>query len=95
MFLYFDSTTDLKYETRSLNELLTKIIPHFEKFPLQSSKQKDFEIFKTVCQKMSKGEHLTKNGIIEIAELVSKMNLSGKRDYNKTMVLNTLNKMKI
>ncbi|PIR91220.1 endonuclease [bacterium (Candidatus Gribaldobacteria) CG10_big_fil_rev_8_21_14_0_10_37_46] len=85
----------LKYETRNLNALLTKIIPHFKNYPLQSGKQKDFEIFKKVCQKMNKGEHLTKEGIIEISELVSKMNFSGKRHYNKIAILNSLNKMKI
>ena len=85
----------LKYETRNLNTLLANIIPHFEKYPLQSGKQKDFEIFRKVCQKMSKGEHLTRKGIIEIAELVSEMNLFGKRNYNKTIILNSLNKMKI
>ena len=89
------SDKTLKYETRNLNTLLTKIIPHFEKYPLQSGKQKDFEIFKKVCQKMNKSEHLTKKGIIEIAELVSKMNLSGKRDYDKAIILNSFNKMKI
>ena len=85
----------MEYETRSLNNLLTKIIPHFEKYPLQSGKQKDFEIFKKVCQKMNKGEHLTKKGLVEIVGLASKMNLSGKRNYTKTMILNSLSKMKI
>ena len=85
----------LKYETRNLNTLLTKIISHFENYPLQSGKQKDFKIFEKVCQKMNKGEHLTKQGIIEISELVSKMNSSGKRYYNKTAILDSLNKMKI
>lgn len=85
----------LKYETRNLNDLTTKIIPHFEKYPLRSGKQKDFEIFKRVCQKMNKGEHLTNKGIIAITELVSKMNVSGKRGYNQTTILNSLSKMKI
>ncbi len=85
----------LKYETRNLNALLTKIIPHFEKYPLQSSKQKDFEIFKSVCYKMNKGEHLTKKGIIKIMDLVSVMNFSGKRRYNRTAILDSFNKMKI
>ena len=74
MFLYFDSTTDLKYETRSLNELLTKIIPHFEKFPLQSSKQKDFEIFKKVLTMMEKKEHLDKKGWNKILDLAGQTN---------------------
>ena len=85
----------LKYETRNLNSLLTKIIPHFEKCPLQSGKQKDFEIFKKVCQKMSRGEHLTEKGMIKIMNLVSKMNLSGKRRYNKAIIVDSFNKMKI
>lgn len=85
----------LKYETRNINALLTKIIPHFENYPLLSAKQKDFEIFRKVCQKMGKDEHLTKDGIIEIAELISKMNPSGKRDYDRTTILNSLNKVKI
>ena len=85
----------LKYETRNLDTLITKIIPHFEKYPLLSGKRKDFEIFRKVCRKMSKGEHLTKKGIIEIAELVFEMNVSGKRGYNKTTILNSLNEMKI
>jgi len=85
----------LKYETRNLDSLLTKIIPHFEKYPLQSGKQKDFEIFKTVCQRMKQKEHLTKKGIIEIMDLVSVMNFSGKRHYDKNTILNSFDKMKI
>ena len=85
----------LKYETRSLDNLVKKIIPHFERYPLQSGRQKDFEIFRKVCQKMSRGEHLTKKGLIEIIQLVSKMNPSGRRRYSKTAILNSLSKMKI
>ena len=89
------SDKTLKYETRSLSDLVTKIIPHFEKYPLQSGKHKDFDIFKKVCHKMRRGEHLRKKGLIEIAELVSVMNPSGRRLYNKKVILGSLNKMKI
>ena len=89
------SDKTLKYETRSLSDLITKIIPHFEIYPLQSGRQKDFEIFKKVCQKMSRGEHLKERGLVEIAELVSVMNPSGRRLYRKKAILNSLNKMKI
>ena len=85
----------LKYETRNLNNLITKIIPHFENYPLQSGKKKDFEVFKKICQKMNKGKHLTKKGIIEISELTSKMNFSGKRRYNKAIVQKCFSKTKI
>lgn len=89
------SDKTLKYETRNLSDLTTKIIPHFEIYPLQSGRQKDFEIFKKACQKMRRGEHLRKKGLIEIAELVSNMNPSGRRLYQKNMILYSLNKMKI
>ena len=79
----------LKYETRNLNALLTRIIPHFKKYPLLSAKQRDFEIFEIVCQKMKERKHLTKDGIVEIMDLVSVMNFSGKRRYNRTKILDS------
>ncbi len=85
----------LKFETRNLNALLTKIIPHFKRYPLLSSKQKDFETFEIICRKMKNGDHLTKKGIIEIMDLVSVMNSSGKRIYNKKKILDSFNEMKI
>ena len=43
------SDKTLKFEIRSLKVLLEKIIPHFLKYPLLSSKQKDFEKFASIC----------------------------------------------
>src|SRR3989344_3390620 len=57
---YADKT--LKLEVRSLEELLTKIIPHFESFPLKSSKQKDLVLFVEICRRMEKLEHQTIEG---------------------------------
>lgn len=83
---YGDKT--LKYEIRSLNELLTKVIPHFEKFPLKSSKQKDFLLFAEICKRMEKFKHREKNGFKEIVELAYRMNGSGKRKYSKDVLCN-------
>ena len=44
---------------------------------------------------MNKGKHLEKKGIIEIMDLVSKMNFSGKRRYNRKAILDSFSKMKI
>ena len=57
---YSDKT--LKYEVRSLNDLVNKIIPHFEKYPLLSAKQKDLNLFKKVCFLMQKEMHKNKTG---------------------------------
>jgi len=77
----------LKYEVRSLNDLLTKVIPHFENYPLRSGKSKDFKLFKQVCLLMDKGRHTTLNGLKEITRLAFKMNPSGMRKYKRDEIL--------
>ena len=79
------SDTTLKYEVRSVCDLVERVIPHFEKYPLLSSKRKDFEKFAVVCKKMSRGEHLTERGFREIVELAFTIN-TGKRKYPKEVV---------
>ena len=73
----------LKYEVRSLEDLIKHIIPHFEKFPMVSAKQKDFESFKKICFLMQKGLHKEKKGLKKIMDLAFRMNPSGKRKYTK------------
>ncbi len=60
-------------------ENLNKIVRFFEKYPLKTSKQKDFEIFALIIKKMNNGEHLTKQGLDEIAKLISNMNRQSKK----------------
>src|SRR5579864_7620019 len=59
----------LKYEIRSLNELLLKVIPHFHSFPLKSSKQKDFLFLEEICRRMNNFEHLKIKGFQEIVSI--------------------------
>lgn len=84
----------LKYEIRSLRELLEKVIPHFRSFPLISSKQKDFLIFESVCMEMSEGKHLEIEGFKNIVNQALQMNTSGKRKYSKESLFMTF-QMKI
>lgn len=77
------SDKTLKYEVRSLNDLINKIIPHFKNHPLLSEKQKDFEFFKKVCYLMQKELHKNKNGLRKILDYAFQMNPSGKRKYTK------------
>ena len=72
-----------KYEVRSLNDLIEKIIPHFEKFPLLSDKQNDFNYFKKVCFFMQRNLHTEKTGLKKILDHAFLMNPSGKRKYTK------------
>jgi hypothetical protein len=89
---YHDKT--LKYEVRSLEELITKILPHFEKFPLYSGKQKDFEKFAKICGLMKNFKHLKISGLKKILDIAYTMNSSGRRRYTKEQITNSF-KMKI
>ena len=83
-----------KYEVRSVADLVKKIIPHFKKYPLRTTKQKDFEIFTYVCNLVNQSKHLNKKFLNEIIENSYKMNESGKRKYSKVELLRVLGKMK-
>jgi len=75
------SDKTLKYEVRSVRELVQKVIPHFERFPLLSSKQTDFRIFADICCRMLRKEHLTMQGFQEVSRLAKSLNVDGKKKY--------------
>lgn len=84
-----------KYETRNIDDLRKRIIPHFRKFPLVTSKADDLEIFSEICERISQMKHLNPEHLKEIIDLAYKMNGSGKRKYEKAELLSVLDKMKI
>ena len=67
-----------EFRVRGL-ENLNKLIKFFEINPLQTSKQKNFEIFSEIIQLMNNKEHLTRKGLKKIANLASNMNQKIKR----------------
>jgi LAGLIDADG DNA endonuclease family protein len=81
------SDKTLKWETRRLEDLLGRVIPHFERYPLLSGKRLDLERFAAVCRLQAAGAHRTRAGLIDIVELVREMNPSGKRRYNAEEIL--------
>src|SRR3989344_4505921 len=85
---YADKT--VKFEVRDHNDLMTKIIPHFERFPFLSSKQKDFELFKKICKIVDLKLHLKREKFIEIIQLAYQMNGSGKRRRTQKEIINSL-----
>jgi LAGLIDADG endonuclease len=80
----------LKWETRRLEDILVKVIPHFRQWPLMSGKSHDFDRFAAVCQLMVAGEHRTREGLIRIVELAREMNPSGRRRYDASAILRQL-----
>lgn len=79
-----------KYEVRSVKDLVTKIIPHFERYPLKTSKTDDFLYFKEICNLVYQNRHLSPKYLPEIIEKAYKMNESGKRRYTKDFLLKQL-----
>ena len=64
----------LKYVVRNREELLNRIIPFFEKNPLQSEKRNDFKVFAKIVRMMGKKKHLKENGLKRIRLMVRTMN---------------------
>jgi hypothetical protein len=99
---YFDCGTlrpdrsdrTLKWEVRSLPVLLEQVIPHFWRYPLRSGKQRDFELFANICERMVRGEHRSVTGFGEIVRLAGQMNPSGKRRFKPESILESLFEMK-
>ena len=72
--------TRKEFRVRGL-ENLNKLIEFFSKYPLKTSKAKDFKIFSEIIQLINEKEHLTKKGLDKIAKLISLMNRKPKIKY--------------
>jgi hypothetical protein len=84
----------VKWETRRLDDIVEKVIPHFVHYPLLSGKRCDFERFAVVCDYMRHGAHRTREGLIQIVKIASEKNPSGQRRYGSEEVLAQLFKVK-
>jgi hypothetical protein len=58
-----------------ITDLKNIIIPHFKKYPLLTQKAADFILFEQIVELISKGAHLTMNGLQAIINLRASMNL--------------------
>ena len=55
-------------------DLIETIIPFFREYPLRTAKRNDFEKFARCMNVISRDRHLTREGLIEIAEIAQTMN---------------------
>jgi hypothetical protein len=63
-----------RYVVRRRADLLETIIPFFQRHPLRSSKQDDFEKFARCVELIAGGSHKTPDGLVEIVEIAQTMN---------------------
>ena len=78
---------NFKYEVRSIADIVKKIIPHFEKYELQTSKKDDFNAFKEICRLIHANQHLNKTGMMRIIELSEQVNKTGNKRYDRKTLL--------
>lgn len=57
----------------SISEIIDTIIPHFDKYPLMTQRQEEFELFKEVALIIHNKQHLTEQGFREILSLKAGM----------------------
>jgi hypothetical protein len=63
-----------KFSVNKIEDIVTKIIPHFDKYPLQTSKRLDYLDFKQVALKLYNKLHLNKEGADSILSIKNRMN---------------------
>lgn len=79
-----------KYEVRAINDLIEHIIPHFQQYPLHTTKRADFERFAAICQSVASNKHLNRGSLSVIINDAYRMNESGIRRYHKDELLQLL-----
>ena len=62
------------FTVSSLDQIVTVILPHFDKYPLITQKLADYILFKEVVLMMKRGEHLTSSGLEAIMNRRASMN---------------------
>lgn len=92
---YSRNDNTYKYETRSINDLIQFIIPHFQQYSLQGSKRQDFLIFTEICYLIRANKHRNKQYLYEIINKAYEMNPAGKRKYHQQDLLRKLDEIMV
>lgn len=58
----------------SLDEIITRVLPHFDKYPLNTKKYSDYLLFKKAVLIMKQGGHLTVEGLQSIINIRASIN---------------------
>jgi LAGLIDADG endonuclease len=74
------SDRTLKYEVRSLEDIVNRIIPHFDEFPILSNKRRSYQAFRSICLEMVSGNHLSMDRIQSMLVRAEAIN-QGRRKY--------------
>lgn len=92
-----------RYQVENIQDLKEKIIPHFDKYTLQSTKAKDYQVFKEIINDLDKEMHEPQKTLQEkkifiknCVEKAYEMNCHGKRRrLTKKEYIEQINEMKV
>src|SRR5919109_5084152 len=75
-FVDYDNDREHLYRdvVRRRKDLLERIIPFFRRHPMRTAKQQNFERFAACVERIAAGEHLSRDGLIEIVRIAETMN---------------------
>nr|YP_009663700.1 hypothetical protein [Dactylella tenuis]QCW06838.1 hypothetical protein [Dactylella tenuis] len=62
------------FNVNKLEDFINQLIPHFNKYPLQSSKQIEYSLWQTCIELMVDKKHLTKDGLDKILSIKGALN---------------------
>jgi hypothetical protein len=80
------------YCVDKIQQIIDKVIPFFEQYPLVGEKYQNFLLFKKIVMGISLKEHLNTPGFIELTKLAFQMNRAGK--YRKNSFESIINSLK-
>lgn len=78
------------FEITKPDELVERVFPFFDCFPLRGPKAGDLAIFREVTALVQSGRHRTPEGLIEVLALRGPMNRGGKRRRSDDEIIATL-----
>ena len=78
------------FEVTRPKDLVERVFPFFDVFPLRSPKRDDLAVFRVVTELVRSGRHLSPKGIEEILIMRAPMNRGGKRRYDGEYILGVL-----
>lgn len=70
----FEKDNSAYFSVKSVKDIINVIIPHFEKYPLLTQKQADFELFKQIVILMHNKQHLNTKGLNKIISFKASLN---------------------
>jgi hypothetical protein len=77
----------ITFSVYGLETLRSRILPHFQQYPLRTYKASEFDRFSAVVRGMKNGEHRTPDGFARLARIAFSMNPHGKnRKYTLEQV---------